>query len=173
MSTIRYLPPVCAAISTWRVLSGRVSFPKDRLGKTLAFEDDGVHSVFREMQVSSPQPCPSKYMTVLKVSFKFARFSPTVNKWLSLIPVPVILGMPGFRHKTWTSSGDSGYSQGIYQFESMDLAVGYRESLIMRVLKKRSVPGSTSYEIFPGTSIEEYLESKSQQLQATGGQQQD
>jgi hypothetical protein len=66
--------------------------------------------------------------------------------------------MPGFRQKTWTFCGETGYSQGIYQFESMELAEGYRTSPVMRILEKRSVPGSTSHELLPGTLIEDYLE---------------
>jgi hypothetical protein len=71
--------------------------------------------------------------------------------------------MPGFRQKTWTYCEEDGYSQGIYQFESAPRAEGYRKSIVMRVLGKRSVPGSMSREVFPGTLIEDYLESRLRQ----------
>ena len=123
-------------------------------------EDGEAHAVFREVRVASSRSVPAESMTVLKVRFKFARYSAAVNKRLSLIPIPVITGIPGFRQKTWTYCEESGYSQGIYQFESAYQAEGYRKSSVMRILEKRSAPGSTSYEPLPGTLIEEYLESR-------------
>jgi len=100
-------------------------------------------------------------MTVLMVRFRFARFSPVANRRLSLIPVPIILGMPGFRQKTWTFCEASDFSQGIYQFESPETADGYRLSFVMRILEKRSAPGSMTHEVFEGVLIEDYLKSRS------------
>ncbi len=159
MPATRYLPPTAVAVATWRLLSGRIIFPKDRLGRVLTMEDGEKHSVFREVRVLSSGVVPAASMTVLKVRFRFAKFSPAVNRFLSLIPIPVITGMPGFRQKIWTFCVESGYSQGVYQFESVQQAEGYRRSPVVRILEKRSVPGSTSYEIFPGTLIEDYLKS--------------
>ena len=159
MPATRYLPPTAVAVATWRLLSGRIIFPKDRLGRVLTMEDGEKHSVFREVRVLSSGVVPAASMTVLKVRFRFAKFTPAVNRFLSLIPIPVITGMPGFRQKIWTLCVESGYSQGIYQFESVQQAEDYRRSPVMRILEKRSVPGSISCEFFPGTLIEDYLKS--------------
>jgi hypothetical protein len=148
------------AVALWRLLSGRISFPKIRLGKVLTMEDGEKHTVFREVRVASTRSVPAGSLTVLRVRFRFARFSNAVNKRLSLIPIPVIIGMPGFRQKTWTFCEESGYSQGIYQFESADQAERYRVSPVMRILEKRSVPESTSHELITGTMMEEYLENR-------------
>ena len=160
MSAVRYLPPVCVVVSLLRLLSGLVHYPKDRVGETLTMENGEKHTMFREMKVTSSRSVPADCMTVLKVRFKFARFSQAVNRRLSLIPIPVIIGMPGFRQKTWTFCEESGYSLGIYQFESMEQAEQYRNSIIMRVLGKRSVPGSTTHEFYSGMLIEKYLKSR-------------
>ena len=160
MPSTRYIPPVAVVVTVWRLLTGRVRLSKDRLEQVLTMEDGEAHVVFREVRVASFRPVPTGSMTVLKVRFKFASFSPAVNRRLSLIPIPVITGMPGFRQKTWTFCDKNGYSQGIYQFESIDQAEGYRHSPVMRILEKRSVPGSTSYELLSGTLIEDYLESR-------------
>jgi hypothetical protein len=161
MPAIRYLPPVAIAVSVWRLLSGNIRFSIDRVGKILTMEDGEAHTVFREVRVASSRSVPAESITMLKVRFKFAKFSNEINRRLSLIPIPVITGMPGFRQKTWTFCEETGYSQGIYQFESVQQAEDYRRSPVMRVLEKRSVPGSTSHEFFPGTLICEYLESRS------------
>jgi len=161
MPSVRYLPPVAVMVAIGRLLSGRIRFSGDRVEQVLTMEGGEKHLIFREVRVSSSGPVPESSMTVLKVRFQFARFSPETNRRLSLIPVPVILGMPGFRQKTWTFCETSGFSQGIYQFESPETADGYRRSPVMRILEKRSVPGSMTHEIFEGVLIEDYLKSSS------------
>jgi hypothetical protein len=160
MPAISYIPPVAVAVAVWRLLSERIHFPRDRVGTVLAMENGEAHTIFREVLVTSSRSVSVESMTVLKVRFKFARFSPAVNRHLSLIPVPVIIGMPGFRQKTWTFCEETGYSLGIYQFESAQQAEGYRKSLVMRILEKRSVPGSTSQELLSGALIEDYLKNR-------------
>jgi len=160
MSAARYLPPVAIAVALGRLLAGRISFPKDPTGRLLTMEDGEEHTVFREVRVASSVPVPAESMNVLRVRFKFARFSPAANRRLSLVPIPVIIGMPGFRRKIWTFCDKSGYSQGIYQFESMETAEGYVRSPVMRILERRSVPGSFSHKIVPDTLIEDYLEER-------------
>ena len=161
MPAVRYLPPVSVAVAIGRLLSGRIRFSADRVGQLLTMEDGEEHRVFREVRVASSAAVPDSSMTLLKVRFRFARFSPTVNRRLSLVPVPIILGMPGFRQKTWTFCEASGFSQGIYQFESPETADGYRLSFVMRILEKRSAPGSMTHEVFEGVLIEDYLKSRS------------
>ncbi len=158
MPGVRYLPPVTAMVAIGRLLSGRVRFPADRVGQLLTMGDGEEHRVFREVRVSSSRSVPAESMTVLKVRFKFASFSPAANRRLSLLPIPIILGMPGFRQKTWTFCEASGFSQGIYQFESSGAADGYRRSPVMRVLEKRTVPDTMTHELFEGVLIEDYLE---------------
>ena len=153
MSTARYLPPVSIAVTIGRLFSGRIRFSGDRVGKTLTMENGEVHTVFREVQVASSASVPDSSMTILKVRFQFARFSPAANRRLSLLPVPIILGMPGFRQKTWTFCEESSYSMGIYQFESPETAEGYWRSRVRRILEKRSVPGTMEQEIMQGVLI--------------------
>jgi len=157
---LSYLPPVSVAVSIWRLLTGRISFPRNRVGQGVTMEDGDAQTVFREVRVASSKSVPVESMTILKVRFKFARYSAAANRRLSLIPIPIIAGMPGFRQKIWSFSGESGFSQGIYQFELMSQAEEYRNSPVMSVLEKRSVKGSTSHELFPGILIDDYLESR-------------
>ncbi len=161
MPSTKHLPPVAVAVAVGRLLSGRIRFPKDRVGKLLTMEDGEAHFVFSDVRFASSRSLPAESMTVLRVHSKFDRYPHAINRRLFLIPIPIITGMPGFRRKIWTFCEKSGYYQGIYQFESMELAEGYRRSLLMRVLEKRSVPGSTSFELLPATLIEDYLDKRS------------
>ena len=160
MPAVRYLPPVSVAVAIGRLLSGRIRFSADRVGQLLPMVDGEEHRVFREVRVASSAVVPDSSMTLLKVRFRFARFSPAVNRRLSLVPMPIILGMPGIRQKTWTFCETSGFSQGIYQFESHETAEGYQRSPIMRILEKRCVPGSMTQDILEGVSIEDHLKGR-------------
>jgi hypothetical protein len=55
--------------------------------------------------------------------------------------------MPGLRQKTWTHCDETGYSQGIYRFESVETAETYRASPVVRILEKRTVPGSMDHSV--------------------------
>jgi hypothetical protein len=158
MPSIKYFPPVAVAVAVGRLLSGRIRFPKDRTGKLLTMENGEEYYVFDDVQVVSSRPQLAESMTVLRVRFKFDRYSDAVNRRLFQIFTPIITGMPGFQRKIWTFCEKSGDYQGIYQFESMELAERYRKSPIMWVLEKRSVPGSISYELLSDTLIEDYLD---------------
>jgi len=144
---LRYLPPVAAITGLGRMLTGRIRFNRQRAGDVFVEENGEQHRVFREVHVDPPGSLQGGPPVVLKIRFKFARFSSAVNRWLSLIPVPAIIGMPGFEQKTWTHCDETGYSQGIYRFESVQTAEAYRASPVVRLLEKRAVPGSMSTSI--------------------------
>jgi hypothetical protein len=105
-------------------------------------ENGEQQKVFREMWVEPVSKEKHESPVTLILRFKFARFSPATNRILSLLPVPVIVGMPGFIQKTWTYCDGTGHSQGIYLFESAQQAEAYRNSPVIRVLEKRTVKGS-------------------------------
>jgi hypothetical protein len=144
---LRYFPPVTAIIGLGRMLTGQVRFNRQRVGEMLVEENGEQHRVFREVRVDSRRSLPVEAPVVLKIRFKFGRFTPAVNRWFSLLPVPAIIGMPGFKKKTWTYCDETGYSQGIYRFESVEAAEAYRASPVVRILEKRTVPGSMEHTI--------------------------
>ena len=157
MPSIRYFPPVAVAVSFVRLLSGRIRFPKDIVGKLLTMEDGEEYFVFSDVEVTFSRSRPVDSMAVLRVRFKFDRYSDALNRRLFLIFTPIITGMPGFQRKIWSFCKESGYYQGIYQFDSMELAERYSKSAIIWIVEKRSVPKSLSYELLPDTLIEDYL----------------
>lgn len=147
---LRCFPPVAAMAGLWRMLTGRVHFNRQRLGETIVMGNGERHRVFREARVDqSPMVEPESVVTLI-LRFQFARFSPAINRLLSLLPIPVILGMPGFLRKTWTFCDQTGFSQGIYLFGSAMQAEAYRQSPVIGILKKRTVEGSFSWKVVPG-----------------------
>ena len=127
------------------LLQGRIHFPKDRLGETV---DEGEEfEIFRHMTLDPGRDQPEKPGAIFKVRFRFATMSPGMNKRTSLIPIPFIVAQPGFRSKMWTLGRESGEFQGIYEWDTVASAENYWTSFPMKLMKRRAVPESLSYEI--------------------------
>ncbi len=134
---------------------GRVHFPKEHIGKIFTVEDGQEFTVFRHLVVD-PKKASDTSLAVFKVRFKFAKLPLRINKRLSLFPTPFLIAQPGFRQKIWTIN-DNGFFQGIYQWESKEFAEKYPESFIYKMMTKRSVAGTLSYEIIPDTLLSNYV----------------
>ena len=127
------------------LLQGRIHFPKDRLGETV---DEGEEfEIFRHMKLDPTKDQPEKPGAIFKVRFRFASMSPEMNIRTSLIPIPFIVAQPGFRSKMWALDRESGEFQGIYEWDTVASAENYWTSFPMKLMKRRAVPESLSYEI--------------------------
>ena len=127
------------------LMQRRIHFPKDRLGNII---DQGEEfEIFRQMTLDPDKDQPETPGAIFKVRFRFASMSPEMNKRSSLIPIPFILAQPGFRSKMWALGRDSGEFQGIYEWDTVASAENYWTSFPMKLMKRRAVPESLSYEI--------------------------
>ena len=165
-TSFRRLPPVCALAALLRGLSGRLRFERRYVGTTLAMEDDRRFRVFRHLSLRGGKAEAQAPPAVLVVRFKFARFSQGLNRLLSLIPVPLIGGYPGFRHKLWMVDEESGAWQGVYEWESNEAVEAYRRSFVLRTMNRRAEPKSISYAVIERTRLVDYVNRKSE-LQLT------
>ena len=139
------IPPALLARAIGLCLGGRVHFPKDGIGRSI---EDGEEFVeFRKVLVDPQEDQPAEPKALFRVRFRFARFSPAVNKLLSLIPIPFIIAQPGFRSKTWLSGKETGTFQGIYEWDTVEDAQRYWDSFPMNLMKRRAIPETLHYEI--------------------------
>ena len=155
--TIRSLPPVCFLVAHAKLLIGRVRFPKDHLGKNLEMDDGQRFTIFRHAHLKRRL---SDKASIFVVRFKFARLSHKANRRLSVIPIPLIVGFPGFMDKLWMVNEENGYWQGVYQFESPEAVEAYRRSFVLGLMNRRAAPGSLDHQVFLETSLLGYLESR-------------
>ncbi len=146
------------------VFSGRVHFPEKHIGQNLTMEDGKKFLVFRRLKISDKTDIAND-KAVFKVRFQFKNLKPWINKRLSMIPAPFLIGMKGFREKYWTFNENSDFFQGIYQWESKKFAERYPNSFIFKLMTKSSAKGTLSYEIIPNTDLSEYIETLSSRLQ--------
>ncbi len=145
MTNLNQAPPLLLARAFGLWMSGRIHFPRDKVGEIVQEEEE--FRVFRQMvvrQTNDQAECPG---AIFKVCFHYARFSADTNKTLSLIPIPLIVAQPGFRSKTWLLGQETGIAQGLYEWDTVQDAENYWSSLPMMLLKNRAIPQSLVYSI--------------------------
>jgi hypothetical protein len=152
---LRRLPPVCALAAAASALAGRLRFHSQLLGMDLVMEDGRTFRVFRHLWRNRRDPVPVE-PAVLVVRFRFARRSQRANRLLSLLPVPVIGGSPGFRHKLWMVD-DRGCWQGVYEWRSAGAVEAYRSSLVFRTMERRAAPGTLSTTVIQPRQLAEWI----------------
>ena len=148
---------VFANTFTYNVFSGCVHFPEKYIGQNLTMEDGEKYVVFRRLRIIDKNHITID-PAVFKVRFQFKNLNSSINKYLSMIPSPFLIGMKGFREKYWMFNESTGFFQGIYQWESRKFAEKYPNSFIYKLMTKRSAKGTLSYEIISNTDLSKYIE---------------
>lgn len=135
------------------IIKGYASLPKDDIGRSISLESK-KYFVFRRLSVKQKI---HHNPAVFRVRFRFRNLPVSINKILSGIPTPFLIGMKGFNEKYWTISSD-GEFQGIYQWGSEQRAKNYPNSFIFKLMTKRAKPNTINYEIVMDTNIKDYIE---------------
>ena len=145
---IRLTPLIVFPRSVFLLLSGRMQFPKDRIGKVITLENGQKYTVFREGMLKPKSNQPEKPDGVFRVWFH-TRMSPKKTILLSRLTLFGFLGLPGFRSKLWLYDETSGDLGGIYEWDTVQDADNYDKSYAMKFSKWRSVSGKFKTEVFP------------------------
>ncbi len=128
------------------LLTGQVRFPRRHVGSTVTME--GEHwTVFREAVVW-PDRNERQNGAVFIARFHVANMTVRQNIAFSLLPIPLLVGLPGFRSKLWMYNG-AGDFQGVYEWDSAAAAERYAHSAAVRFMTRRSLPGSVSFTVIP------------------------
>jgi len=144
-------------VSVFYFLSLRIYFPKGFNGNVLVMKDGAEFNIFRHVIVGKKRSLKTEKGAIFMVRFQLANMSVEKNKRFSRFPIPMFIGLPGFRAKFWMCNAETGYNQGIYQWRTEQDAINYSKSFAVDFMTKRSVPGSVSFEIIPHTNIYEYI----------------
>ncbi|MFC2076534.1 YdhR family protein [candidate division KSB1 bacterium] len=159
-SRIRRTPIVSLIMTDIYCLLGRVRRSKEFYGREIMMEDGRKFKIFRQINLKTGKSKKDSSPAILIVRFKFARFSQKTNRRLSLIPIPMIVGFPGFRTKVWMADEDTGYWQGLYEFESEDTLEEYKKSFVLGIMNRRAVKDSISYRTIKHSRVSEYLNNR-------------
>lgn len=132
------------------LLSGRLHFPRERIGEKIRVDDGTEFTIFRQAYLEPPRSYGGKTPGArFKVRFHVEKMPPKVNKVFSLFTIPFFVGLVGFRSKIWLLDETSGDWMGIYEWQTVEDARSYSKSFAMRFMTNRSVEGSVSFEIEP------------------------
>jgi hypothetical protein len=140
------LNPVSSVLRTIGfVVTGRLHIPTQQIGEVVTDEEGRQFTIFREVIVDPTKDQPEHPGAVLVLHFKVTNISPEINKFYSLLPLPLYIGDPGFRSKLFTINGED--CQSIYEWDTIQDAENYVNSMALKIILMRAVPGSVSYKI--------------------------
>jgi hypothetical protein len=129
------------------ICSGRLRFPCSRVGEAVAMPDGKIYTIFRQAVMAQDKSQTSR-PAVFQVRFRITSMTPRQNEIFSLIPIPFITGLPGFRSKLWMVERNTGECQGVYEWDSVENAQRYANSFAMRFMSNRAEHGSVWYRIY-------------------------
>ncbi|MFP4395150.1 MAG: hypothetical protein ACLFTI_07790 [Anaerolineales bacterium] len=93
-------------------LTGRIHFPRERVGETLTMADGRTFTIFRHVVIDAAAgtpPSPTPAGALFQVRFHVAGMSARQNQLFSLLPIPFFVGLPGFCRRA-TSAPSCGCS---------------------------------------------------------------
>ncbi len=139
---IRKSPPICLGLSVFKLILGKLRLSKQYVGRTIKMQDGQEFTIFRYIAINPDRKSAST--TSFFVSFKFARLSHNTNRIVSILPMLLITGFPGFEVKMYGVNKKNGYWQGIYQWQTTQALEEYKKSFVFRMMNKRAVKNTLS-----------------------------
>lgn len=152
----RKSPPVCLLFSLIKLTFRGIKTSKLYVGSTVQMGNGDIYEIFRH--IKSNQKITGDEEVMFIVSFKFARFSHKVNKKLSIIPMLLITGFPGFRVKMYAVNKTTGYWQGMYQWGSEKALDEYKKSFVLKMMNKRALSDTVKYIELHKHILNDYIE---------------
>ena len=152
---IRDLPPACLFKAIFKLLMGRLKLAEEYKGIEIKMEDGSVFKIFRNITLSSLTDDPKNCLFI--VSFKFSRLSHKANRIVSVLPMLLIAGFPGFVQKMYAVNPENGYWQGMYQWKTAGHLARYKKSFVYKMMNKRAVPESVNSFELPGQHLREFV----------------
>lgn len=135
---------------------GQVRWPRENVGRTVAFADGTTGRVYRETVVAGAAPSAPCFLVV---SFRLRGvrgLGHALFRLESVLNTPLFVGFPGFVSKLWLAHDGHGVYRGLYEWDGAEDAERYARSL-WRVLELVSARGSIDYRVFPGVRRDEVL----------------
>jgi len=108
------------------IFSGRVHFPKDRLGEALILDDGLEWIIFREIVIDPDENQPDEPAAIFRPRFYIKGMTHAQNVRFSILPIPFFVGLPGFRSKLWLYNEATGDSSGYYEWDTLEDAENYK-----------------------------------------------
>lgn len=125
------------------LITSKLQFPSYHINNIVRPADGKEFKILRHMRINPNSR--SEIRSIFIVRFKFKKFNHNTNIGLSVIPIPLVAGFPGFRGKLWMKDWKSDYWQGIYQWKSVESIEEYKKSFTLGMMSKRAITQSIFY----------------------------
>jgi len=152
----RKSPPVCLLTSLGRLFIGKLRVSQNYRGARIKMKDGQEFTIFRHITKLPDRKI--KHPVTFIVSFKFGRLSHNGNRLVSIIPMMLIIGFPGFQTKIYAVNKANGYWQGMYQWKSQMHLEAYLQSFIYKMMNRRALKETLSSEVHNDQSLVDYIE---------------
>lgn len=122
-----------------------MNYDKSIIGSTLTeqYGIDPQFKIFRYAYRNHWEEAKARFI----VRFRLKSMDVKANKRFSNIPMLFLFRFRGFLAKYWLCNEATNECMGVYHWATYEDAKRYSESIAMRFMKKRSVPGSVTFEI--------------------------
>jgi len=164
--SFREIPPVCLVIALVRLALGRLRMLSPFKGTSVKMSDGSMYTIFRDIafqgNTNDHENC------VFVVHFRFSRLSQKANRLVSLVPMMLIAGFPGFMRKMYAVNPVNGNWQGMYQWKSDLHLQRYKRSFVFRMMNRRAIPGSVSAFEIQGGQLTEFVQEHRAMTQEEG-----
>lgn len=127
----------------------KVRLNKEVVGKTLpkAYKIADDFKIFRYAELKKKEKAPEAWFIV---RFTLKHMNVMVNQYFSLFPMFVLIHFKGFYSKYWLMDEKTNTCMGVYRWQTKEDAERYAQSIAMKFMKMRSIPGSVAYKIGVG-----------------------
>ena len=147
-------------------LTGRIRFPRERLGDVLEMPDGDTFIVYRETVLQpAAQDAPQPGVVLVfamqvpdrtaGTTLRGVLFDPLAN-----VATPFFAGMPGFRRKLWLAGEFPGEFLELYEWAGAEDAERF-VTVLRSILDPFDFAGSVSFEVVTEDSIDEYVDARS------------
>jgi hypothetical protein len=147
-------------LSTLGLLArNELALPRHNVGRSVVFADGTRSEVYRETVMRKRR---YQGLVLLVVRFRLRLIgSSRLAHWLfrveSLANTLLFAAHPGFQTKLWLTDRGTSFYRGIYEWEGVEAAVEYAETLRV-VLRPWAQSGSFAYRLIEGRSRDDYLQ---------------
>lgn len=148
------------------LLTGRVQFPRDRLGDVLEMSDGDTFVAYRETVLDRPEEDTSDDGVILVfevdvtnrtkgAALREVLFDPFAN-----VATPFFIGMSGFRRKLWFAGERPGEFLELYEWATVEDAELFAD-VLGSVLEPFAFAGRASFDVVADGSVDEYVAARS------------
>jgi hypothetical protein len=149
----------CVFKTLWLLIRGRITQPRESVGRSIVFADGTRSVVYRETTTMRARHHDNLILIVVRFRLRIIGAS-RVAHWLfrveSLLNTLLFAAHPGFETKLWLTDRRTGYYRGIYEWRGHPEADEYAETLRV-VLRPWVERGSFAYQVIEAVSRADYL----------------